>query len=87
VWVASLALVVSAHQLEQWRKETEERKRDGDVNPSREVASGSSGANDMSLKMTIILSAIAVLALAIAIQYIYNPHPELNFFPGFDPRK
>jgi peptidoglycan/LPS O-acetylase OafA/YrhL len=28
VWVASLAVVVSAHQLEQWRKETEERKRD-----------------------------------------------------------
>jgi hypothetical protein len=28
VWVAFLALVVLAHQLEQWRKETEERKRD-----------------------------------------------------------
>jgi peptidoglycan/LPS O-acetylase OafA/YrhL len=28
LWVAFLALVVLAHQLEQWRKETEERKRE-----------------------------------------------------------
>jgi hypothetical protein len=28
VWVAFLAFVVSAHQLEHWRKETEERKQD-----------------------------------------------------------
>ena len=28
LWVAFLALVVLAHQLAQWRKETEERKRD-----------------------------------------------------------
>jgi peptidoglycan/LPS O-acetylase OafA/YrhL len=28
LWVAFLALVVLARQLEQWRKETEERKRD-----------------------------------------------------------
>jgi hypothetical protein len=28
VWVAFLAFFVPAHQLEQWRKETEERERD-----------------------------------------------------------
>jgi hypothetical protein len=28
VWIAFLALVVLAHQLEQWRKKTKERKRD-----------------------------------------------------------
>jgi hypothetical protein len=28
LWIAFLALVVLARQLEQWRKETEERKRD-----------------------------------------------------------
>jgi len=41
----------------------------------------------MSLKMTIVLSVIALLVVAFAIQYIYNPHPELNLVPGYDPRK
>jgi hypothetical protein len=33
----------------------------------------------MSQKMIIVLGVIALLVAAIAIQYIYNPHPELNF--------
>jgi hypothetical protein len=41
----------------------------------------------MNLKMTIVLGVIALLVGAIAIQYIYNPHPELNLVPGYDPRK
>jgi hypothetical protein len=33
----------------------------------------------MSQKMIIVSGVIALLVAAIAIQYIYNPHPELNF--------
>jgi hypothetical protein len=41
----------------------------------------------MSRKTLIIVLVVGVLAAAIAIQYIFNPHPELNLFPGYDPRK
>jgi uncharacterized membrane protein YheB (UPF0754 family) len=41
----------------------------------------------MSRKTSIIVLVVGVLAAAIAIQYIFNPHPELNLFPGYDPRK
>jgi hypothetical protein len=55
-----------------------------DVDAGHAIESG--GDRAMSRNASIfLLVVVAILVVAFAIQYIYNPFPELNFKPGYSP--